>query len=131
MAAGGAVRYSWSHPPSPMRPPSGRRRQAGPVRTVLDGVFTTAQAERGAGLYVTQCAACHEGADVDGPPLTGAPFVDRWREDTLASLFDFIKTEMPQQAPGSLSERQYLDIIAHLLHENDYPPGQRSSRSMS
>jgi quinoprotein glucose dehydrogenase len=92
-------------------------------KTVLDGVYTAAQADRGAEVYDMQCAGCHDGADVDGPPLTGSPFVDRWREDKVASLFDFIKTEMPQRAPGSLSEAQYLDIVAHLLHENDYPAG--------
>jgi S-disulfanyl-L-cysteine oxidoreductase SoxD len=92
--------------------------------TVLDGVFTATQADRGDAVYNEKCATCHDGADVDGPPLTGAPFVDRWREDTLDGLFEFIKTRMPQTAPGSLPESAYLDIVAHLLHENDYPPGQ-------
>jgi cytochrome c5 len=91
--------------------------------TVLDGVFTAAQAERGAIVYNAQCGTCHDGADVDGPPLTGAPFIDRWREDTVGSLFDFIKTEMPQRTPGSLSEAEYLAIVAHLLRENHYPAG--------
>jgi cytochrome c5 len=95
-------------------------------RTVLDGVFTAAQADRGSAVYSEKCATCHEGADVDGPPLTGTPFIDRWREDTLDGLFDFIKTRMPQTAPGSLSEAAYLDIVAHLLHENDYPAGPRA-----
>ena len=94
-------------------------------KTVLDGVYTTAQADRGAAVYDVQCAGCHDGADVDGPPLTGSPFVDRWREDTVASLFDFVKTQMPQRSPGSLTEAQYLDIVAHLLHENDYPAGKQ------
>ena len=97
----------------------------GARRTVLDGVFTAAQAERGAAVYATHCAACHDGADVDGPPLTGAPFLDRWREDTLDGLFEFIKTEMPLTAPGSLKEAAYLDIVAHLLHENGFPAGSQ------
>ena len=91
--------------------------------TVLDGVFTTAQAARGAIAFNDKCASCHDGPDVDGPPLTGSPFIDRWREDTTGSLFDFIKTEMPQRAPGSLSNAEYLDILAHLLHESHYPAG--------
>ena len=94
-------------------------------RTVLDGVFTAAQADRGGTVYGQKCAECHEGADVDGPPLTGAPFVDRWREDTLDRLFEFIKTRMPQPAPGSLSDAAYVDVVAHLLHENSFPAGQR------
>jgi hypothetical protein len=93
--------------------------------TVLDGVFTTGQADRGDALYNEKCATCHEGADVDGPPLTGTPFVDRWREDTLDGLFEFITTRMPQSAPGSLPAAAYVDIVAHLLQENDYPAGDR------
>jgi len=99
-------------------------RQAAP-KTVLDGVYTVAQAERGAVVYDAQCAACHDGADVNGPPLTGAPFVDRWREDTLDGLFEFIKTRMPQAKPASLSDAEYVDILAHLLQENSFPAGPR------
>ena len=91
--------------------------------TVLDGVFTAAQAARGAVVFNDKCASCHDGPDVDGPPLTGTPFIDRWREDTVGNLFDFIRTEMPQRAPGSLSNAEYLDILAHLLHESHYPAG--------
>jgi cytochrome c5 len=97
----------------------------GPPKTVLDGVFTAAQAERGGDVYGAHCAACHDGADVDGPPLTGAPFVDRWREDTLDGLFEFIKTRMPQSKPGSLMDAEYLAILAHLLQENAFPAGPR------
>jgi mono/diheme cytochrome c family protein len=94
-------------------------------RTVRDGVFTAAQADRGGAVFSEKCATCHEGADVDGPPLTGTPFIERWREDTLDGLFEFIKTRMPQTAPGSLAETAYLDIVAHVLKENDYPAGER------
>jgi cytochrome c5 len=99
--------------------------QGNAQKTVLDGVFTAAQADRGGIVYGAECAACHEGADVDGPPLTGAPFIDRWREDTLDGLFEFVKARMPQQAPGSLSDRAYLDILGHLLQENSFPAGPR------
>ena len=95
------------------------------AQTVLDGVFSAAQAERGARAYGTECAACHDGADVDGPSLTGPMFLDRWREDTLDQLFGFIKTNMPQQAPGSLSDAVYLEILAHLLSENSFKAGSR------
>jgi mono/diheme cytochrome c family protein len=97
----------------------------GPPKTVLDGIFTAPQAERGADVYDAECASCHEGADVDGPPLAGDPFIDRWREGTLENLFEFIKTRMPQTAPGSLSEAASVDILAYLLHENSYQAGPR------
>ena len=97
----------------------------GNPKTVLNGVFTALQADRGGAVYGGQCAECHEGADVNGPPLTGGPFLDRWREDSLDRLFEFIRTQMPQQAPGSLSDAAYLDILAHLLRENSFQPGSR------
>jgi len=92
-------------------------------KTVLDGVYTEAQAGRGEMEYEGNCAKCHEGADVDGPSLKGDPFIDRWREDSLGSLFTFIKTRMPRDNAGKLSENIYRDILAFLLALNDYPAG--------
>ena len=91
--------------------------------TVLSGVYTAAQAARGETAFGSNCAKCHEGADVDGPPLTGDPFVDRWREDNLEALFDFMKTRMPQDEPGKLAPAAYLDILAYLLSRNSFPAG--------
>jgi mono/diheme cytochrome c family protein len=93
--------------------------------TVLDGVYTAAQAERGHAAYETSCVGCHEGSDADGPELIGKAFLDRWREDKLESLFTFIKTTMPGNMPGSLDERVYADIIAFILQANGLPAGKR------
>jgi hypothetical protein len=101
----------------------GQASAPGVSKTVLDGVFTAAQEDRGRVAYGGRCAMCHDGVDVDGPSLTGSQFIDRWREDTLDRLFEFIKGNMPQGAPGSLPDATYLDILAHLLHENGYPAG--------
>ena len=97
--------------------------QASP--SVLDGVYTAAQADRGEAVYSTSCVGCHEGQDADGPELTGPVFLDRWREDTLEPLFAFIHTRMPGNRPGGLDERQYVDVLAYLLHANGLPAGQR------
>ena len=98
---------------------------AQPARTVLDGVYTEAQAVRGEAAFTANCAKCHEGADVDGPPLSGDPFIDRWREDSLAALFSFIKTRMPRDTPGKLTDSAYRDILAFLLQDNMYPSGAK------
>ena len=98
---------------------------AQPPVTVLDGVYTAAQAERGHAAYETSCVGCHEGLDADGPQLTGTVFLDRWREDKLESLFTFIKTSMPGNLPGSLDERVYADIMAYILQTNGFPAGER------
>jgi mono/diheme cytochrome c family protein len=91
--------------------------------TVLDGVYTGAQAARGEDAYRTHCVGCHEGNEPDGPLLTGIDFVDRWREDRLGSLFTHIRTEMPGNQPGSLSESTYVEILAFLLEANGLPAG--------
>src|SRR5690242_17344305 len=95
------------------------------VKSVWSGVFTAAQASRGEAVFGAKCAKCHEGADVDGPPLTGDPFIDRWREDTLDSLYGFIKDKMPQDTPGKLEPKQYVDVLTYLLSENHIPAGSQ------
>jgi mono/diheme cytochrome c family protein len=96
----------------------------GPV-SVLDGVYTTAQAERGHVAYEARCIQCHEGLEADGPGLLDKAFLDRWREDTLEPLFTFMKTTMPGNTPGSLDPRVYADILAFLLEANGLPAGTR------
>jgi mono/diheme cytochrome c family protein len=97
--------------------------------SVLDGVYTTAQAERGHAAYESHCVGCHEGQDADGPELTGRVFLDRWREDRLESLFTFIRTSMPGNTPGSLDARAYTDIVAFILEANGLPAGERELRA--
>jgi mono/diheme cytochrome c family protein len=96
--------------------------------TVLDGVYTDAQAARGQIDYVRNCARCH-GPNLDGggaaPPLRSVTFLDVWREDYLNSLFQHIRTRMPPgSAAGSLHEDQYIDIVAHILAVNEFPAGK-------
>ncbi|HEV3331036.1 MAG TPA: c-type cytochrome [Bryobacteraceae bacterium] len=94
-------------------------------KTVLDGIYTTAQATRGDAAYHMSCAGCH-GEDLYGRAmgaLRGDKFLDRWREDSLDILFTHIRTRMPDRAPGSLSEATYLDILAYILQVNEFPAG--------
>src|SRR5690242_8565868 len=96
-------------------------------KTVLDGIYTASQAARGEAAYGMNCAGCH-GEDLYGRamgPLRGDHFLDRWREDSLDILFTHIRTRMPANAAGSLSEAAYLDILAYILQVNGYPAGSR------
>jgi mono/diheme cytochrome c family protein len=95
------------------------------TRTVLDGVYTTEQAARGQQAYGDFCVACHEGVDQDGPDLTGSAFVDRWRGDKLDVLFTQIRTKMPGNRPGGLSENIYVDVLAFLLERTGFPAGSK------
>jgi cytochrome c5 len=93
-------------------------------KTVWDGVYTTAQAERGSAAYGTKCAICHK-ADLTGYQrvLKGDHFMEHWRESVLNDLFANISATMPRDAPGTLSEGVYLDILAFVLSANAFPAG--------
>lgn len=97
-----------------------------PVRTVADGVYAQAQADRGQALYDQRCAACHgvglEGADVN-PPLAGPGFLANWHGRNLRELTTRTRTTMPLDDPGGLSASETTDIIAYLLQRNDFPAG--------
>src|SRR5687767_1266162 len=72
------------------------------TRTLQDGVFSDAQATRGQALYKQRCAGCH-GADLAGglqaPPLGGAAFRFKWRQEPLSALFIKVRYTMPPAAP--------------------------------
>jgi mono/diheme cytochrome c family protein len=96
-------------------------------RTVADGVYTDAQAARGAAVYDTACAGCHR-ADLSGntgPALREQRFAKEFAGKDLKALFAKTATTMPRGAPGSLGDNVYLDIVAHMLKENGFPPGSR------
>lgn len=92
------------------------------ARTVWDGVYTAAQANRGEAIYNRSCAGCHgEDLTKSGNVLRGAKFLNQWREDSLQSLFATLKATMPRNAPQSLPDTQYVDVVAYLLQENSFP----------
>ena len=94
-------------------------------KTVADGVYSEAQAARGAAAYETSCAGCHR-ADLGGgtgPALKEQRFARQFADKDLRTLFSRIATTMPRNAPGSLGDSVSLDIVAHLLKENGFPPG--------
>src|SRR5215475_8514562 len=72
-------------------------------KTVWDGVFSEAQAQRGRTSYNKSCSGCHR-PDLGGfeGVLRGQKFMDHWREDSLDSLFSNISRSMPRSDPGSL-----------------------------
>ena len=96
------------------------------TRSVRDGVYTAAQAERGRAVYAAQCEACHK-ADLRGeqmtPSLVGVSFAFRWNEKSLSDYLAGMRATMPQSAPGGLSDAAYVDLLAYILAENGYPSG--------
>jgi mono/diheme cytochrome c family protein len=103
---------------------------AGAPRTVLEGVYTEAQATRGQTTYEANRASCHQSSlegNPEAPPLKGSRFLESWRDDYLEGLYTHIRTRMPRRPggePGSLSDTAYADIVAWILKSNDYPAGK-------
>jgi cytochrome c5 len=94
-------------------------------RTVADGIYTDAQASRGQASYEAACARCHRPdlGGADGPALKDDRFNRMFAGKSLHGLYERVTTTMPRNAPASLAEPIYLDILAHLLRENGFPAG--------
>jgi mono/diheme cytochrome c family protein len=97
------------------------------AKTVTDGVYTDTQATRGAAVYDGACSGCHR-ADLGGatgPSLREQRFAREFAGKNLTTLFTKIATTMPRNAPASLGDNVYLDVVAHLLKENGFPAGSQ------
>ena len=124
------------------------------MRSVWDGVYTKEQAKRGRPVYARNCTECHgdtsvalvpvrpnqmllEGQlrflrvsdpDVGGfasaPPLSGGVFLRGWKGQTVGNLYQYARTAMPQETPGSLTDQQYADIIAYMFNLSSLPAGE-------
>lgn len=106
--------------------------EAGPRVSVRDGVFTASQAERGQVVYPGACGTCHgrrlNGAPDDPdmlstPPLARAKFLRTWEGRSLATLFEHTRATMPENNPGSLTDEEYIDVIAYMLSVSGMPAG--------
>jgi ankyrin repeat protein len=92
-----------------------------PTRTNWDGVFTDAQAARGQQVYQRACAVCHLDTlqgDTVSPTLLGEAFLGRFRGQSAHEMVQNLRGSMPQNAPDSLGDRAYIDLVAYLLKAN-------------
>lgn len=98
-------------------------------RSVWDGVYSQAQADRGKALYSHECASCH-GDNLMGkesensPALTGQHFTSQWNGRSVGDVFRKILRKMPQDDPGTLSPQESVDLVAFLLNFNKFPVGK-------
>ena len=107
-------------------------------RSIRDGVFTSAQAQRGQTAYTGPCDRCH-GYKLDGapddpdmlpaPPVAGPKFLRKWDGRTLAALFDYLRATMPSNNPGYLSDAEVADLVAYMLSVSGLPAGAEPLRS--
>jgi quinoprotein glucose dehydrogenase len=105
---------------------SGRSAAREQGRTVWDGVYSSAQAERGRAAYAQSCAPCHAD-DLRGkstaPSLVEESFTFLWADMTVGDLFERTRMRMPSDRPNSLAAETYADIIAFIAQKNGFPAG--------
>jgi cytochrome c len=120
---------------------------------ISEAYYTQEQAERGKGYFYASCGFCHtadpngyKGPDMDpstglgwhrGPRNSYGLFVgDKWigsasgvpgrpqRWDTVADLYNKIRTTQPAYDVAGLSTQAYVDMVAYLLKQNGFPGGK-------
>ena len=93
--------------------------------TLSNGFYTRGQASRGERRFQQLCLECHRTNEITRIWFRGAIY------ETAGDLMNVISTTMPEGNPGSLSSREYVDILAFLLRLNDYPAGEEELPSDS
>ena len=92
-----------------------------------DGLYTSDQADAGEGLYDDQCVSCHGNLSAFVPEMAALlgdhTFRNRWEGRSIGELFQLIQEEMPQDAPGSLSNDETASLVAYILAGNRFPAG--------
>jgi mono/diheme cytochrome c family protein len=95
-----------------------------PPKTVWDGAYTDAQAERAQGTFSANCSRCHTLTPEGARPLVGDQFWQANTQKTVGDLLKFVSTNMPNgRDAGSLSASSYNDLVALILKSNGFPAG--------
>ena len=91
-----------------------------------EGPFTADQVKKVLTEYNTHCRTCHakDGKGALGPALHGDTFKGRFGGQSWADIRTWIHDNMPQTAPGTLSDDQLNVLTAYTMSLNGYTPGQ-------
>ena len=97
-------------------------------RTVWDGVYTDAQADRGKAIYMEKCVQCHGPALMGGGAgagaLQGPTFSGNWNGVPLGDMLERLRQSMPADQPATLSRQQSADVLAYIFSVNKFPAGK-------
>ena len=81
-------------------------------------LFTEAQATRGEAVYQRVCIECHEKLE-----YTGSDFRTKWNNKPVFDLFDLLRSTMPDENPGTLSNQEYVDVVGYMMKLNGVRAG--------
>ena len=100
-----------------------------PAAPQAASTFTAEQVERGHALYARNCQDCHgttlDNGEFGGPAIKGFYFRQKWAPLGAGALYSFTKGLMPPDRPGQLTDQSYIDLMAFILSNNGYTPGDK------
>ena len=90
-------------------------------------LYKSDQAQAGKKIFTESCTSCH-GANLQGtgaPAIAGNDFLKTAKENgwSVGDIRYVVVSNMPLNAPHSLSDQQYADVLAYVLASNCYPAG--------
>jgi alcohol dehydrogenase (cytochrome c) len=102
-----------------------------PVAAATAFSLSPALVQQGKSLYTAQqCATCH-GENLrgspGGPALADAGFRSAWAGRSVQALLDCTRNTMPPGRAGTLSEAEYLSLLALILDANGHVLSDRST----
>jgi mono/diheme cytochrome c family protein len=106
--------------PAPAAAPAAAPPAAAPAAGATAGLFSAAQAGSGRDQFRSTCTECHTASE-----FSDQGFKLKWSRRTVGDLFRFIHTNMPDDAPGILTEEQAINLVSFILSMNGYEPGSR------
>jgi mono/diheme cytochrome c family protein len=100
---------------------SAAQAQGSDIKAASAGVYKEEQAIRGDTVFQRTCLSCHT-------PTFHADeqFRMNWLGRTVYELFKLLKTTMPEDNIGGLTDDDYTRVIAYILKLNGYPAGADS-----
>ena len=92
--------------------------------TTNDNIYTKKQAKSGESLYKDHCLLCHD-------KKYFRPVFKAWEGQSLGTFFLVMNASMPESNPGSLTTKEYIDIMAYMLSLNRYASGEQELSAAS
>ncbi|MGB1657449.1 MAG: c-type cytochrome [Longimicrobiales bacterium] len=119
-ASSGSTATSAAVDPAPVNAPAATSEAAATASTATAAMasFTDDQADRGREVFRSQCTECHASSE-----FSDSQFKFKWSRRHAGSLYQMIQTQMPETAPGSLSDEEAVDLVSYILRMNGFEPG--------
>ena len=84
--------------------------------TINDKIYTKEQAKIGQKLFKDNCLSFHD-------IKYFFPVLKAWNGESLGLFYTVMSASMPESNPGSLPDKDYVDILAYILSISRYPSG--------